>query len=238
MNNDNPFRAPSASVADIPENGGLELAGRGHRFGAAMIDGLIAMLLGLPIAYAVGIIGMANFMKGQSGHSFMMSLEMGVLGFVIFILTQGYFLQKNGQTIGKKIVGIRIVDLDEKNPGIGTLLGRRYAPIFIAQIVPTIGPFLGMIDPMFIFRRDRRCIHDLIASTKVVAHNPRFSSGAWFAIPFLILIGGGILIGIAAVIIIPKTHLALPAGAKQGVTVPQSVVVPQANPVNPPTAPR
>jgi uncharacterized RDD family membrane protein YckC len=228
MNNENPFRAPSSSVADVPEIGGLELAGRGHRFGAATIDGFIEMFVVLPCAFAIGIF---DFAKLGQGQTIMFNVEIGILTFASFILIQGYFLKKNGQTIGKKIVGIRIVDLDENVPGLWTLLGRRYAPIFIAQIVPIIGPFLGLVDDLFVFKSDRRCIHDHIAKTKVVAFNPRFSSGTWFVMPFVIMFVGAIVIGIAAAIIIHKLHLSpptlnLPAGSPK-----PEVVVPQANPV-------
>jgi uncharacterized RDD family membrane protein YckC len=31
-----------------------------------------------------------------------------------------------------------------------------------------VGNFVGILDALFIFRSDRRCIHDLIAATRVV----------------------------------------------------------------------
>ncbi len=35
-------------------------------------------------------------------------------------------------------------------------------------MVPYVGGIYGLIDSLFIFREDRRCVHDLIAGTKVV----------------------------------------------------------------------
>jgi uncharacterized RDD family membrane protein YckC len=35
-------------------------------------------------------------------------------------------------------------------------------------LLPTVGPFAGLIDVLFIFLKDRRCLHDHIAGTVVV----------------------------------------------------------------------
>jgi hypothetical protein len=37
------------------------------------------------------------------------------------------------------------------------------------SLVPGIGALAVTVDDLFIFRTDRRCLHDLIAGTKVVA---------------------------------------------------------------------
>lgn len=195
MNSENPFRAPSAVVADVSETGELELAGRGHRFGASMIDAVVASLFFFPLGVALG-----TYHFGQTTRpSVSASIGMTLLGFLIFVITQSYFLKKSGQTIGKKIVGIRIVDLDENVPSLGTLLGRRYAPLYLAQGVPGIGWVLSMLDVLFIFRQDRRCVHDLIAKTKVVLCGARHSSTTWFVLPFVLIM----VLGIGAAILIP-----------------------------------
>ena len=49
------------------------------------------------------------------------------------------------------------------------LLGLRYVLVMLVQAIPMIGQLLGLIDALFIFRGDRRCVHDLIAGTKVVS---------------------------------------------------------------------
>lgn len=228
MNNDNPFRAPSANVADVPENSGLELAGRGHRFGAAMIDGIAVSLLALPIGYMAGVFDFAQ----RGGQSFASGLGMAIVGFVIFVLMQSYFLKRNGQTIGKKIVGIRIVDLEDNVPSLGALLARRYAPIYLVSVLPVAGSLLALVDDLFIFKSDRRCIHDLIAKTKVVACNPRFASSTWFALPFLIVI----VIGIGAAILIPMFQHSLPAKTAHSAPPKPAISAPQEKPTLPENA--
>jgi len=44
----------------------------------------------------------------------------------------------------------------------------RYIPIWIVGLIPGVGIALTILDALFIFRDDRRCIHDLIAGTKVI----------------------------------------------------------------------
>lgn len=166
MNNDNPYRAPSAEVADVPEHGTLEPATRLQRFGAAFIDGIASSIIVLPIAFAMG---MFNFSHAKM-HSqpFGQQIALGIAGMLVFLLLQTYFLKKTGQTIGKRMVGIRIVDLDDQQPSLGTLLGKRYGTVFVFQLLPIIGGVLGLADILCIFRQDRRCIHDLVANTRVV----------------------------------------------------------------------
>jgi uncharacterized RDD family membrane protein YckC len=73
-----------------------------------------------------------------------------------------------GQTIGKKIVGIRIVDLDNNVPALAKILGLRYLPTRAAALIPIMGSIYSLVDALFIFFPNRRCLHDLIAGTKVV----------------------------------------------------------------------
>jgi hypothetical protein len=40
--------------------------------------------------------------------------------------------------------------------------------MMVLQQIPGINIFAGLLDPLFIFRQDRRCIHDFIAGTKVI----------------------------------------------------------------------
>ncbi|HKB59724.1 MAG TPA: RDD family protein [Gallionellaceae bacterium] len=190
MNDVNPYRAPSAEIADIPENGELELAGIGHRFGAFVIDLAISLSLLFALAYASGTFDAV--WDSEDSHSG--AAEMSGITFALFILTQSYFLKKHGQTIGKKIVGIRIVDRDGNLPGLGRLLFRRYLPICLYNAISVLGTLLAVIDVLLVFRRDRRCLHDMLAGTRVVMHNARHSSITWFIGPAFTLLVASITI--------------------------------------------
>ena len=74
----------------------------------------------------------------------------------------------HGQTIGKRIMGIAIVTMDNQKPAFMLLIVQRYLSQWIMGIVPVIGIFLRLADILAIYRADRRCIHDHIAKTKVI----------------------------------------------------------------------
>ena len=126
-----------------------ELASRGRRLGAAFIDGL---LFAIPYAMV------------KYGGGFVANLG----GFILFLALFGYqcwLVTQQGQTIGKRQLGIRIVAAEDgSNPGFVRVVVLR---TFVNSLIAII-PLYGLIDVCFIFRGDRRCVHDWIARTKVV----------------------------------------------------------------------
>jgi uncharacterized RDD family membrane protein YckC len=57
---------------------------------------------------------------------------------------------------------------DEANPGfVKASLLRSFVNGLIGSI-PVVGAAYSLVDICFIFRDDRRCLHDLLAGTKVV----------------------------------------------------------------------
>lgn len=155
-----PYSPPTAEL-DVP-SGQAELAGRGARLAAAIVDTIIAMVVIVPLMYAFGAFETMAIM------SFTQTLVLNVVSLGIFALVHGYLLKTRGQTIGKSLLGIKIVALDGQLLDLPSMILKRYAPITFANIIPFIGGFLPLVDVLFIFRRDRRCVHDHIAGTKVV----------------------------------------------------------------------
>jgi len=100
--------------------------------------------------------------------SFTTTLVATVINIGIFLLINGKFLASNGQTVGKKLMGVKIVSLSGGILPLKDVILRRYAPPVLISIIPIIGGIFCLADVLCIFRGDRRCIHDLIAGTKVV----------------------------------------------------------------------
>ena len=91
---------------------------------------------------------------------------------IIFMAINSYLLVTKGQTLCKRMLGIRIVDAASNGAATAVkLLGLRYVLVLLVMAIPIIGQLLGLIDVLFIFRSDRRCVHDLIAGTKVVSNS-------------------------------------------------------------------
>lgn len=170
---------PVVSTADLAE--------RGPRLLARLIDWVLAMLARAP----GGIILGSEFMKVISGlmqgrqpdleeldiHRLLLGGAVLGSGWLLLLILQVWMLSTRGQSIGKRIVGLRVLRLDGSASGIvhGWLL--RECPMTIIGtvlgVLPLVGPFLlvpgfHLTDWCMIFRDDRRCLHDLIAGTKVV----------------------------------------------------------------------
>ncbi|MEO6993198.1 MAG: RDD family protein [Lacunisphaera sp.] len=149
----------------------LELApaSRWLRLGAAILDGIIGGILVMPGFVLVTAAGF--FTNPTHPNAPLMAEGLGLLGlgFLILMSIQIYLLTTRGQTIGKKLLAIKIVNFDdETNPGfVKAFLLRSFVNGLIASI-PVVGPVYSLVDLCFIFRDDRRCLHDLLAGTKVV----------------------------------------------------------------------
>ncbi|QDV45031.1 RDD family protein [Stieleria neptunia] len=172
----NPYAPTDFASTDafVDQNAPPELASRLSRLGAIIIDGFLMMFIIFPIQIATDYTGRA--MTGEVG--LLEQLAMSVLGMIVFLILNGYLLVTRGQSIGKLAAGIRIVDA-ETNELISftRIYVYRYLwtlPFtFITLIIPgtTDDVFISLVflvDALMIFRSDKRCLHDLIAGSKVV----------------------------------------------------------------------
>jgi uncharacterized RDD family membrane protein YckC/phage FluMu protein Com len=160
----NPYKSPITSADMTAPIMGQTLASRGQRFLGALIDGL------LYLPFMVGVL-MWAFSSGMLRQEFgQIRLEglmlVAILPLAIF---QWYLISNTGQSIGKKAVGTRIVKYaDGTNPGFlyGVVM-RAWVPALIGM-VPCLGGLFGLADALWIFSAERRCLHDLIAQTRVI----------------------------------------------------------------------
>jgi len=161
---ENPYATPRVPAvrADYPEAAGSEaLASRGSRLAASLIDGLAAVVILLPAIAAIFFVG-ENSSLSTMGVFFAVLSGIAFLGFAVYQLSM---LVREGQTLGKKAMNIRIVNCsDGQIPSAGRLLGMRY---FVNSLLGNI-PFYTFLDVLLIFGSERRCIHDYLAGTKVV----------------------------------------------------------------------
>lgn len=163
----NPYAPPQAEVRDTAAPNESELAGRGERLGAAIVDGIIGMvMIGAPLLIGADLDAMAagGFFNAFSS----IGMSLAGLGSVILLAVTAYLVHKNGQTIGKKIVGIKVVRSDFSRASLGRIFWLRNVVNAIPGAIPYIGNVYGLVDHLFIFGERRQCVHDKIADTVVV----------------------------------------------------------------------
>jgi uncharacterized RDD family membrane protein YckC len=159
-----PYAPPSVEVdaAPLEDSGAGELADRGTRLGAAILDGLLYGAVVLPGIFMA---------SGFSLYDWRVFLPILALAIV-----QWYLIASRGQTLAKGWLRIRIVKMDGSPCGfvngvvlrswVMQLIGFGAAYMLGAMQV-SFNP-IGLLDVLFIFGAERRCLHDLIAGTKVI----------------------------------------------------------------------
>ena len=164
----NPYQPPSPGVGYVMELGAspsdLALAEIGTRFVGWLVDGLIyvpVVIPGFVLQYSMGDVADAGDFS---------PLAIGVMLVGIFGLgsVQCYMIATSGQSIAKRLLGMRIVRLDGSRAGFlhGVVL-RSWVMAFLTNI-PFIGGFVALADALTIFGAERRCLHDRIADTIVI----------------------------------------------------------------------
>lgn len=159
----NPYAPPEARVEDVRDDSApAEPAGRGARLGAAIIDTIILVALVVP----VWIWGFGK--SFTETMSFADTLLYMTFAYATYFVINGAMLAKRGQSVGKRLLDIRIVRRDGSRAGLLRLFGLRYAANSAMMVIPFIGWIYGLVDTLAIFGSNRRCIHDHIADTIVI----------------------------------------------------------------------
>lgn len=158
----NPYQAPKSDITatNVSYDEG-ELAGRGTRLGAYILDTLFALLALLPMFIMMAV-------KGDSEEGLTIAIITMAIGLIALLSINIYYLYINGQSIGKRLLGIKIIRTDGDRCSLPRILFLRMFLVNLIGNIPYIGIVFVIVDPLFIFRDDRRCIHDLFADTKVI----------------------------------------------------------------------
>lgn len=124
-------------------------AGFWVRFAALLIDGII---VGIPL----GITGV------MFSDNLGVNISTSILSLLYSLVLPVFW---NGQTIGKKVLGIRIKKISGEKVGFGTMVMRN----LVAGLVYGITLGIAFIASIFMvaFRKDKRSVQDLVAGTYV-----------------------------------------------------------------------
>jgi uncharacterized RDD family membrane protein YckC len=161
---DDRFAPPRSHVEDVEATEGMQLATRGSRLAAAIVDVVIAIFL----IWLVGRLTPFNPWGNVNDSLWMPQFLTPALGLVIFFVAHGWLLATRAQTVGKVLLKIRIARPDGSKPSFGRLVVLRYGVGWVFAIVPMLAQIWGLVDALLIFRTSRRCLHDSIADTIVI----------------------------------------------------------------------
>lgn len=149
----------------------VRAAGFPRRMAAAIVDGLIvlattagltfvaALALGVPLPKAKEL-GPDLLVAGLLDRS---PMAVGAIGLLLGIgaLYHIYFGGITGQTLGKRMLGLRVISSRGTAPGAGRGMVR-----FLALLVSMFPAGLGWL--WCLFDRERRALHDHLAGTYVI----------------------------------------------------------------------
>lgn len=167
----NPYAAPVAHVSELTEPG-LVKAGRAQRLLAVMIDSMIIAVPAIILAIALPAYqAYTERLGGQPAvDSGALVVAMSVFGILVigYAAYQLYWLWKNGQTLGKKLMKIKIVRLDGSRASLPRIFFVRAMLPGVFGAIPILGILFSLTDALFIFGEPQRCVHDYLADTIVI----------------------------------------------------------------------
>ncbi len=137
-------------------------ASRIDRLFATIIDDVILIAISLSYLIPMGVF------ENDVTFSSVEKMWLSVLGIATYWVVNGSLLARNGQTIGKKLMGIKIVDVNGNLLPLWKLIGLRVLPLYFLLYVPFVGDYISIIDILFIFGSNKRCLHDYFAGSWVV----------------------------------------------------------------------
>src|ERR1035438_4999730 len=166
-----PDQAPATYLSDThtietPEQIPLEfaVAGIGSRFLALLIDTLIQFGVGIALLLTVAVLGVALTFRNTPGFSQAAGVLLIVSAFLLFF---GYFaifeLVWNGQTPGKRMIGIRVVKDSGRPLTAAETIGRN-----LMRIVDSLPSFYAVGIIAAVCNSQNKRLGDFVAGSIVV----------------------------------------------------------------------
>jgi uncharacterized RDD family membrane protein YckC len=149
----------------------LALASVGRRLLGLWVDGFLtaAASYALLIPIMIPIIALSDPGPGRDAEPGALPVVLVLLVYPILfavpVVYEGFMLQRRGQTLGKMMIGVKVVTPEGGPIGPGQAWGR-------AALKLVLGSCMGIDYLPALFTRERTCLHDLIARTRVVRLEP------------------------------------------------------------------
>ena len=162
------------------DHASLALASRGHRLMAQLVDASLSLVpvTLLFVGLWPAITGVALVLGGKAPEQTVTKLMHGSHGgrliaialaaWAVLTLYQWSLLAREGVTVGKRLMGVRVVAKDGQPAGFSRALALRVWAFGVLCMIPYVGWLVGAVHVVPIFFKSRRCLHDVLAGTVVV----------------------------------------------------------------------
>jgi uncharacterized RDD family membrane protein YckC len=151
--------------------GAYRYAGFWIRFVAWLIDAILVTIVGLIITLPLTFLGIGSAVAINQNDpaSAMAALPAmiaaqglaSLIRLALFIAYEAYFLPKQGATLGKMALGLKVIRADGGPISVGLAIGRSFGYI-LSAIILYIGFIMAGFDPQ------KRALHDRLCNTFVV----------------------------------------------------------------------
>jgi uncharacterized RDD family membrane protein YckC len=155
------------------------LAERGARLLAASIDELILLGIALPMVFGAiptiitlvsggtdpELIDTGDILRAIVGGP---GTIVTVIALIAWCVITAWLVAANGQSIGKRIVGIKVVRTDGSRASFARIFLLRNVVNALPNLLPYVGWLYQLVDPLLIYQESRQCLHDRIADTIVI----------------------------------------------------------------------
>ena len=139
-----------------------------QRLAATGLDWSLITVVTLLVILATGVLEHAeDYTNIQQSM-----VNAALCGMPAYLILNGWLLWTRGQTAGKGAMSLMIVDHQTGN------CASLWKLLFVRALIPVVVIAVGLVFPLlwllvlvdfvFIFRKDQRCLHDWVAGTRVV----------------------------------------------------------------------
>jgi uncharacterized RDD family membrane protein YckC len=165
----NPFAVSPAVLANAQPLAQLALASRPVRMAAHLIDGLILSATLAPAAIGLWLDVSKHLRPNYTITGGLLTLVVGT-AWAAFNL---HLLSRNGQSIGKRLLSMKVVRRDGSPASQGRIFWLRNFVNGLPQVIPIAGQLHALLYALMIFSQTRPCLHNQIADTQVIRDRRR-----------------------------------------------------------------
>jgi uncharacterized RDD family membrane protein YckC len=156
-----PYGAPPPAadlLAGMPP-----LGNRGKRLVARIVD---ALIVGIPV-YALSGLAWGRYDLADTGETYGQSLIYAV----VYLVYQVVFLTRDGQSLGKKLMKLRVGMLSDGSTPTSQAALKREATYALVPLLPCCGSIFWLVNVLWCLwdKPYQQCLHDKAAHTVVVA---------------------------------------------------------------------